>query len=215
PAVTSGSTADLTYSYFSDAAGSQPLANANAITAAGTYYIKGTTAEGCSDTKPVQVTINPAPVLAITSPAAVCSGASVDLTVPAITSGSTANLVYSYFSDAAGTKPLANANAITAAGTYYIKGTTAEGCSDAKPVQVTINPAPIVSITSPAAVCSGTSVDLTLPAITSGSTANLVYSYFSDAAGTQPLANADAITASDTYYIQGTDPATGCSSISS
>ncbi|WPO78213.1 PKD domain-containing protein [Flavobacterium sp. KACC 22761] len=214
PAITSGSTANLTFAYFSDAAGTQPLANANAITASGTYYIKGTTAEGCSDTKPVQVTINPAPVLAITNPAAVCSGTAVDLTVPAVTSGSTANLTFAYFSDAAVTQPLANANAITASGTYYIKGTTAEGCSDTKPVQVTINPMPIVSITNPAAVCSGTSVDLTLPAIISGSTANLVYSYFSDAAGTQPLANANSITASDTYYIQGTDPATGCSSIS-
>ena len=214
-AVTAGSTSGLAFKYFTDPAATTVLSNPSLVTAGGTYYIEGTTAEGCSDTKPVQVTINPAPVLAITSPAAVCSGTSVDLTVPAITSGSTANLVYSYFSDAAGTQPLANANAITAAGTYYIKGTTAEGCSDAKPVQVTINPAPIVSITTPAAVCSGTSVDLTLPAITSGSTANLVYSYFSDAAGTQPLANADAIAASDTYYIQGTDPATGCSSISS
>ncbi len=36
---------------------------------------------------------------------------------------------YTYFTNAAGTIVLATPNAVAASGTYYIKGTTAGGCS--------------------------------------------------------------------------------------
>ena len=211
-AVTAGSTAGLTYTYFTDAAGTIVLASPNAVAASGTYYIKGTTAAGCSDIKPVVVTINPKPTVVITNPAAVCSPATVDLTLAAVTAGSTAGLTYTYFTDAAGTIVLASPNAVAASGTYYIKGTTASGCSDIKPVVVTINPKPTVVITNPAAVCSPATVDLTAAAVTAGSTAGLTYTYFTDAAGTIVLASPNAVAASGTYYIKGTTAA-GCSDI--
>ncbi len=44
-AVTAGSTAGLTYTYFTDAAGTIVLGTPNAVAASGTYYIKGTTAQ--------------------------------------------------------------------------------------------------------------------------------------------------------------------------
>ena len=73
-AVTAGSTAGLTYTYFTDAAGTIVLATPNAVAASGTYYIVGTTAAGCaSAAMPVVVTINPAPTVVITNPAAVCA----------------------------------------------------------------------------------------------------------------------------------------------
>ncbi|OXA82042.1 hypothetical protein B0A65_01390 [Flavobacterium frigidimaris] len=214
-AVTAGSTSNLTFTYFTDAAGTIVLTNPNAVTAGDTYYIKGTTASGCSAISPVQVTVNPTPTLIATAPSSVCSGKFVDLTTAAVTAGSTSNLTFTYFTDAAGTAVLSNPDAVTAGGIYYIKGSTPEGCSVIQSVAVTINPLPVVAIINPAAVCWPATVDLTSASITTGSTANLTYAYFSDAAGTQPLANADAIRASDTYYIQGTDPLTGCTSISS
>jgi hypothetical protein len=60
-AVTSGSTAGQTYSYYTDAAATLPLASPNAVVASGTYYIVGVLASGCSDTASVVVTINPKP----------------------------------------------------------------------------------------------------------------------------------------------------------
>ena len=135
----------LTYTYFTDAAGTIVLATPNAVTTSGTYYIKGTTASGCSDIQPVTVTINAKPTVVITNPAAVCAPATVDLTAAAVTAGSTAGLTYSYYTNAAGTIALATPNAVTTSGTYYIKGTTASGCSDIQPVTVTINALPVAT----------------------------------------------------------------------
>src|SRR4029077_4658701 len=135
------------------------------------YYIRGTTASGCSDIQPVIVTINPAPTVVITNPAAVCAPATVDITAVAVTAGSTPGLTYTYFTDAAGTIVLGTPNAVAASGTYYIRGTTARGCSDIQPVVVTINPAATVVINNPAAVCAPATVDLTAAAVTAGSSA--------------------------------------------
>ena len=211
-AVTAGSTAGLTFTYFTDAAGTILLGTPNAVAASGTYYIRGTAASGCSDIQPVVVTINPAPTLLINNPAAVCAPATVDLTAAAVTAGSTAGLTFTYFTDAAGTILLGTPNAVAVSGTYYIRGTTASGCSDIQPVVVTINPAPTVVITNPAAVCAPATVDLTAAAVTAGSTAGLTFTYFTDAAGTIALGAPGAVAVSGTYYIRGTT-AVGCSDI--
>ncbi|TXJ26319.1 MAG: gliding motility-associated C-terminal domain-containing protein [Chitinophagaceae bacterium] len=371
-AVTTGSTAGLTFNYFTDASGTTALANPNAVGTSGTYYIQGTAASGCKTAiLPVTVTINPLPVatisypgspycqaatpsgtvtqtgqgggtysstaglvinpttgiiniatstpgtytitysfsngscnntatavvtivanpvLVINNPAAVCAPASIDLTAGAITAGSTPGLSFAYFTDAAGTTTLSNPSAITSSGTYYIQGTAASGCkTPVEPVTVTINPLPVASIsyagspfctsggnatvtqtgqgggsysstsgltidpatgevnlsastpgtytvtytfsngpcsntatttltiasqpvltiTDPAPVCAPATIDLTAAAITAGSTPGLSFAYFTDAAGTTALSNPDVVTASGTYYIQGTTAA-GC-----
>ncbi|MCF6130555.1 lamin tail domain-containing protein, partial [Flavobacterium sp. AS60] len=202
PAVTAGSTGGGTLSYWTNVATTTALANPTTVSASGTYYIKSTVGT-CVDIEPVTVTINPTPVLSITNPPAVCSPNTVNITSPAVTSGSSGGGTLSYWTNAAATTALANPTSIATSGTYYIKSTLGT-CSDIKPVLVTINPTPVLVITNPAPVCSPNTVDITLPAITAGSTGAGTLSYWTNATATTALANPTAIATSGTYYIKST-----------
>lgn len=80
------------------------------------------------------------PVVQTHSPAAVCAPGTVNLTLPAVTAGSDAGLVYTYFADAAATVTINTPAAIAASGTYYIVGTNIlNNASDPVAVTVTVN----------------------------------------------------------------------------
>ncbi len=179
-----------------------------------TLELVETSADGCAVTVTIGVTINATPVLVINDPAAVCQPLTVDLTDPAVTAGSTLNgATLTYWEDIAATIPLVNPNAVSVSGTYYIQAGTAAGCSDIQPVEVIINPTPVLVINDPAAVCQPLTVDLTDPAVTAGSTLNgATLTYWEDAAATIPLVNPNAVAISGTYYIQAAT-AEGCSDI--
>lgn len=158
----------------------------------------------------MKLTINPKPKVVTVTPATICSPATVDLTLPAVTATSTSGLTFFYYTDAAATS-LYSTPAIADSGTYYIVGVIlASGCSDTTGVAVTINPKPTVITNTPPPVCFPAVVNLTLSAVTAGSTAGLTYGYYTNAAATTLIPDPATITISNTYYIMGTTPE-GCS----
>ncbi|MGC4039789.1 MAG: hypothetical protein QM710_03065 [Flavobacterium sp.] len=201
-AVTAGSTGGGTLSYWTNSTATTALTTPNAVTTSGTYYIKSTVG-ACFDIKPVTVTINPTPSLTITNPAAVCEPNTVNITIPAVTAGTTNPGTLSYWTNAAGTSSLGNPATLTVGGIYYIKSTLGT-CSDIEPVTVTINPTPSLIITNPAAICAPNTVDITVAAVTAGSTGGGTLTYWTNSTATTVLATPNAVATSGTYYIKST-----------
>ena len=144
------------------------------------------------------------PRITITNPIAVCSPNTIDLTASAVTTGSTASLVYGYFTNAAATTALGTASAITTSGTYYIKGTDGNSCSSISPVVATINPLPTVTlVATKSKICLGESLTLTGAGATS-------YSW----TGGITNGTAFAPTTTTTYSLTGTD-INGCVNVAS
>ncbi len=132
------------------------------FTTAGTYPVKLTVKSGpCDATITKNVIVNPGPVLIITDPPAVCSPATIDITAPTVTAGSTTSGVLTYWLDANHTIPLPNPSAVTA-GTYYIKCTLTTGgdCASFAQVTATVNAVPTVNAGSTINVCPGSTVNL-------------------------------------------------------
>ncbi|HVZ25747.1 MAG TPA: PKD domain-containing protein, partial [Sediminibacterium sp.] len=163
PSITAGSDAGLQYSYWQDALASQVLSNPSAIQNSGTYYIKAVQpANGCSNIQPVTVAVLPSPTLNVQDPAAVCMPASINLTAPAVTAGSSSNTSFSYWQDSACTLPVPHPDAVTASGIYYILATAANSCRTISRVQATIHPLPSGNLQTPAVnyICAGDSLAL-------------------------------------------------------
>ncbi|MBV9986777.1 MAG: gliding motility-associated C-terminal domain-containing protein [Chitinophagaceae bacterium] len=120
-------------------------------------------ATGCSsDPNGSFFVVNPTPSVIVSAPAAVCAPNTVDLTDAVVTAGSTAGITFTQWTDALTTSPIANPNAVSASGTYYIKGTNAFSCSATAAVAAIINPLPsIPTISGAASFCSGNTTTLT------------------------------------------------------
>ncbi len=138
----------------------------------GTYTFTVTNSQGCTSVISADVVINArpgAPVVVINNPPTICSDQTADLTLPAVTAGSDANLTFTYWTDAAATVSL-TAPTTVPAGTYYIQGTSNAGYSTIKPVVVTADELPEANA-GPDQVLDylfGTTLNAEIPAIGAG-----------------------------------------------
>ncbi len=139
------------------------------------------TANGCSNTQNVTVTVNPLPVLSSSlTPPAICSGTAFSYTPTSATAGTT----YSWNrATVAGITPigptsgtnnpnetLTNTTTAPIIVTYAFT-LTANGCSNTQNVPVTVNPGPVLSSSlTPPAICSGTAFSYTPTSATAGTT---------------------------------------------
>ncbi|MCP9768217.1 hypothetical protein EGI22_09865, partial [Lacihabitans sp. LS3-19] len=100
------------------------------------------------------------------------------------------------------------------AGLYTITIKDGNGCTSTVNTTI-IDPSPIVLVVNdPAAVCSPSTIDLTAPSVTTGSSSGLTFEYFTDTEATILLTSPDAVTTTDTYYIVSSN-ANGCSDTAS
>ncbi len=152
PAVTAGSEAGLSYSYWTDTLATVALTNPTAVSSGGTYYIKGTTASGCYTIKPVQVTINPQPSGTV-APASsiICEGESQLLTA-------TGGASYQWKRDGVDIPGATSANYSATIGGSYTVMIFSGGCSAmaSNSATVSVEPLPSGTITpSSATICQG------------------------------------------------------------
>jgi gliding motility-associated-like protein len=169
--------------------------------------------QGCQDTIFTTVKAASAPIVLQTAPVlSGCSSPGVDITSTAVTAGSSGGLSFSYFTDAAATKPFTTPKSVTQTGRYYIKATNSAGCFTVGSVDVTTIPSPDLKVNQPPPACNPSKVDLTLSSVTAGSEPGLSLSYWTDARATRPLSVPNDVSVRGTYYIKaaGTN---GCATI--
>ncbi len=140
--------------------------------------------------------------LIINTPPTTCEGLTVDLTLPAVTEGSSEGLTLTYWQDTLAKIALDAPQAVDTTGTYYIKAVGDDACVVVLPVDVTVTSKPNLVINDPDTVCIPAHVDITLPEITAGSDPGLTLSYWIDASGTRPFSLASSVPFSGTFYIK-------------
>jgi hypothetical protein len=104
-----------------------------------TYTVTGTDVNGCTNTAPVTVTVNPLPnVTATTTASVICAGDVVTLSGGGATSYAWSHSV----TDNVAFEPVATA-------TYTVTGTDGNSCTNTATVSVTVNPLPTVTVSFP------------------------------------------------------------------
>jgi|GEM_PF-1664940 len=169
------------FSWFTDAACTQPLSSPANVTASGTYYTVGT-ANSCSDTISVSVNIQPAlnpAVFVSTNTQLACAGSTVTYTAMVINPGSAPTYVWYKNGVQVGTDSTGYAdNSILATDEVYVQLIPAESCvvSDTvESIHIIIDVAPVlvpsvsIAATPGNVITSGQQVTFTANPVNGGS----------------------------------------------
>jgi len=155
------------------------------------YTVIGTsTLSGCANTQTTSITVSPNVTVAVTGSIVICNGQTTNLTASGANS-------YSWSNGAATATVALSPTATTA---YTVIGTNTAGCTGANMQTVTVNPAPTVSVTGAATICTGQSATL------NASGAN-TYSW-SNGGITSSIVISPTVTT--TYTAVGTNSVNGC-----
>ena len=120
------------------------------VNTAGTYTVTVTSADGCMNIATRTLTVNPLPIVTITGNNVICVGST---TVFTAAGGGT----YLWSTGAQTTASIA----VSTAGTYTVTATNANGCTSTASRSLTLNPLPIVNLTTTQAVCGGLNGSIT------------------------------------------------------
>ena len=216
--ITATPIAGATYSWQVNGVPSTETSNTLTLTdtAAGTYDIEVTVAaNGCSDTVSLSVVVNPLPVVTISAnQTSYCTGQTVLLT--ANVQGGTAPFTYTWYQDGSPIPGDVTASVTgLAAGSYnfQLSLTDANGCmavSQILPVTVNSSATSVTLGASPAAVCAGSPVTLTVT-ITGGTAPyNFVLDGTMYTMQTSPATISVTPTATTCYQVTNVVDSNGC-----
>jgi gliding motility-associated-like protein len=165
--------------------------------------------QGCVDTVYTQIVVTNEDInLNVPAkPITACANSTVDLTSPAITSGSSNPLTYNYFTDASQINYLPTPKFVSSSGTFYIRAANASGCMVMKPVSVEILPYPDVDVIQPDPVTRPGTIDISKQV--SGDFTGVTLSYWKDEKTTIPL-KPTTVGSNGTFYVKAVNAA-GCS----
>src|SRR5262249_48037059 len=135
----------------SSSTGTNVIANPPSTT---TYYVTGTSANGCTATSQVTVTVNPLPVVSVSPGDTVCSGQSTVITA------SGANTYTWSPSSSLNSSTGSNVTATPASTTIYTVTGNSLGCTASHQVTIMVNPLPVLSVTPDDSICTGQSLSL-------------------------------------------------------
>lgn len=161
---------------------------------ADTYTVTVTTPFSCTASDTVIVSENPLPVIQLGQDSAYCAGDAFSWILDAGNAGA----AFSWNNGAALTQTFT----VSAAGTYSVQVTDANGCVNSDSVIVTENPLPVVQLPGDTAYCAGTLFGWTLDA---GAFTGASYSW-NNGAGTAQTFN---VSTAGTYNLAVTD-SNGC-----
>lgn len=119
-----------------------------------TYTVSGTDGSGCTGLATATVTVNPLPNVSVNQPS-ICSGTTADLTA-----NGASTYVWS-------TSDITASIQVTPSATtsYVVTGTDANGCENTAQATVTVNPIPVVNVTSTPDYCASSNGTATADAI--------------------------------------------------